>query len=55
MLGHLVSTSRQSPPDFGIAAWLRTAASAFRLKSQRIVSLFSEAMHHPRKQPAHPQ
>ncbi len=27
MLGHLVSVSRQSPPDFGIATRLRDAAS----------------------------
>jgi hypothetical protein len=55
MLGHLVSTSRQSPPDFGFAAWLRATRGAFQSKSQRIVALLSEAMHHPRKQPAHPQ
>jgi hypothetical protein len=55
MLGHLVSTSRQSPPDFGFAAWLRAARGAFQSKSQRLASLWSEAMQHPRKQPAHPQ
>jgi len=55
MLGHLVSTSRQSPPDFGFAAWLRSTTSALQSKSQHIVSLLSEALHHPRKQPAHPQ
>jgi hypothetical protein len=47
MLGHLVSSSRQSPPDFGIASWLRAATLAVQAKAQRIISQLSEA---PRKQ-----
>jgi hypothetical protein len=50
MLGHLVSASRQSPPDFGIASWLRPTASALQSASQRIVSQMLDAMHHGRKQ-----
>jgi len=50
MLGHLVSASRQSPPDFGIASWLRAAMRAFSSTSRRIVSQMLDAMHHGRKQ-----
>jgi hypothetical protein len=50
MLGHLVSASRQSPPDFGIASWLRTAAHAVQSKTQRLIAQALEAAHHPRKQ-----
>ena len=50
MLGHLVSLSRQSPPDFGITTWLRATARAVHAKAQRAATLLSEAMHQPRKQ-----
>ena len=50
MLGHLVSSSRQSPPDFGIASFLREAVRA--VQSMRIISQLSEALH---KQQPHPQ
>jgi hypothetical protein len=50
MLGHLVSSSRQSPPDFGIASFLGAAVRA--VQSMRIISQFSEALH---KQQPHPQ
>jgi hypothetical protein len=49
MLGHLVSVSRQSPPDFGITTWLRAVARAAQSKSQPIISQLSEALRHPRK------
>jgi hypothetical protein len=49
MLGHLVSTSRQSPPDFGITTWLRATASAVQSKSHRIVAQAFEVVQHARK------
>ncbi|HWU54658.1 MAG TPA: hypothetical protein VN175_04090 [Rhizomicrobium sp.] len=54
MLGHLVSNSRQAPPDFGVAFWLREAAGRLQHLpqhlSRRLLSLLPEAG----KQP-HPQ
>jgi len=52
MLGHLVSASPQSPPDFGIASFLRHAIRTLQAKAQRAATLVSDAAQH--KQP-HPQ
>jgi hypothetical protein len=49
MLGHLVSVSRQSPPDFGIKSLLRAVARAFPATGQRLIALVCEAAHHARK------
>jgi hypothetical protein len=54
MLGHLVSTSRQSPPNFGITTLLRVTAGRLPHLYRRILSLLSESALHARKHP-HPQ
>ena len=54
MLGHLVSVSRQSPPDFGMLALLRKATRGLHPLLQRLLAPLADALHHTRKEP-HPQ
>jgi len=51
MIGHLVSNNRQSPPDFGIAAFLRKAISGLQPVTHRLLAPLADALHHPRKYP----
>lgn len=43
LLGHLVSVSRHTPPDFGMTTWLRQTGSRLSLNLQTILARLAEA------------